>query len=160
MLMLAHAIIVIIGDRETKRHIWPGCGRGDGGRGGETAPEKEKKEGSGRHAGFLSKIARRLILAGDTFHNLLDGVLVAAAFMTNPQLGIVTALAVFAHEIPQEVGDLAILLQGGFSRARAMTLNLVSSLTSVVGGVLAYYALNTALDLLPYALAQAAARFI
>jgi zinc and cadmium transporter len=101
-----------------------------------------------------------LILAGDTFHNLLDGVLVAAAFMTNPQLGIVTALAVFAHEIPQEVGDLAILLQGGFSRARAMTLNLVSSLTSVVGGVLAYYALNTALDLLPYALALAAASFI
>jgi zinc and cadmium transporter len=101
-----------------------------------------------------------LILAGDTFHNLLDGVLVAAAFMTNPQLGIVTALAVFAHEIPQEVGDLAILLHGGFSRARAMTLNLVSSLTSVVGGVLAYFALGTAMDLLPYALAFAAASFI
>jgi zinc and cadmium transporter len=101
-----------------------------------------------------------LILAGDTFHNLLDGVLVAAAFMTNPQLGIVTALAVFAHEIPQEVGDLAILLHGGFSRARAMTLNLVSSLTSVVGGVLAYFALGTALHLLPYALAFAAASFI
>lgn len=101
-----------------------------------------------------------LILAGDTFHNLLDGVLVAAAFMTNPQLGIVTALAVFAHEIPQEVGDLAILLHGGFSRARAMTLNLVSSLTSVVGGVIAYFALGMALDLLPYALAFAAASFI
>ena len=101
-----------------------------------------------------------MILAGDTFHNLLDGVLVAAAFMTNPQLGLVTALAVFAHEIPQEVGDLAILLHGGYSRARAMTLNLVSSLTSVLGGVLAYYALGTALDLLPYALAIAAASFI
>jgi zinc and cadmium transporter len=101
-----------------------------------------------------------LILAGDTFHNLLDGVLVAAAFMTNPQLGIVTALAVFAHEIPQEVGDLAILLHGGFSRRRAMTLNLVSSLTSVVGGVLAYFALGTAQHLLPYALAFAAASFI
>jgi len=101
-----------------------------------------------------------LILAGDTFHNLLDGVLVAAAFMTNPQLGIVTALAVFAHEIPQEVGDLAILLHGGFSRARALTLNLISSLTSVVGGVIAYFALGTALELLPYALAFAAASFI
>jgi hypothetical protein len=66
MLMLAHAIIVIIGDREAKRHIWPRCGRGNGGRGGETAPKKEKTEGSGRHAGFLSKIARRLILAGDS----------------------------------------------------------------------------------------------
>jgi zinc and cadmium transporter len=87
-------------------------------------------------------------------------VLVAAAFMTNPHLGIVTALAVFAHEIPQEVGDLAILLQGGYSRGRAMTLNLVSSLTSVLGGVLAYFALSTALEALPYALAFAAASFI
>jgi len=106
------------------------------------------------------RASANLILAGDTFHNLLDGVLVAAAFMTNPQLGIVTALAVFAHEIPQEVGDLAILLHGGFSRARALTLNLVSSLTSVVGGVIAYFALGTALEFLPYALAFAAASFI
>ena len=83
-----------------------------------------------------------------------------AIWMGLSKLGIVTALAVFAHEIPQEVGDLAILLQGGFSRARAMTLNLVSSLTSVIGGVIAYYALNTALDFLPYALALAAASFI
>ena len=106
------------------------------------------------------RASANLILVGDTFHNLLDGVLVAAAFMTDPHLGIVTALAVFAHEIPQEVGDLAILLHGGFSRRRAMTLNLVSSLTSVVGGVIAYDALNTALDVLPYALALAAASFI
>jgi zinc and cadmium transporter len=102
----------------------------------------------------------KLILVGDTFHNLLDGVLVAAAFMTNPHLGVVTALAVFAHEIPQEVGDLAILLHGGYSRRRAMVLNLVSSLTSVLGGILAYFALSTALDALPYALAFAAASFI
>ncbi|HEX5648596.1 MAG TPA: ZIP family metal transporter [Steroidobacteraceae bacterium] len=106
------------------------------------------------------RASANLILVGDTFHNLLDGVLVAAAFMTDPHLGIVTALAVFAHEIPQEVGDLAILLHGGFSRRRAMTLNLVSSLTSVVGGVIAYFALSTALELLPYALAFAAASFI
>ena len=110
--------------------------------------------------GARDRASANLILAGDTFHNLLDGVLVAAAFMTNPQLGIVTALAVFAHEIPQEVGDLAILLHGGFSRARALTLNLVSSLTSVLGGVIAYFALGTALELLPYALAFAAASFI
>jgi zinc and cadmium transporter len=102
----------------------------------------------------------KLILVGDTFHNLLDGVLVAAAFMTNPHLGVVTALAVFAHEIPQEVGDLAILLHGGYSRRRAMVLNLVSSLTSVLGGLVAYFALSTALDALPYALAFAAASFI
>jgi zinc and cadmium transporter len=102
----------------------------------------------------------RLILAGDAFHNVLDGVLVAAAFMTNPHLGIVTAAAVFAHEIPQEVGDLAILLHGGLSRRRALTLNLLTSLTSVVGGVVAYFALGAALHLLPYALAFAASSFI
>jgi zinc and cadmium transporter len=102
----------------------------------------------------------RMILVGDAFHNVLDGVLVAAAFMTNTHLGVVTAAAVFAHEIPQEVGDLAILLHGGLSRRRALTLNLLTSLTSVVGGVVAYLALGTALHLLPYALAFAASSFI
>jgi len=101
-----------------------------------------------------------LILAGDAFHNVLDGVLVAAAFMTDPRLGVVTAAAVFAHEIPQEVGDLAILLHGGLSRRRALTLNLLASLTSVLGGVAAYFALGAALHLLPYALAVAASSFI
>jgi len=102
----------------------------------------------------------RLILAGDAFHNVLDGVLVAAAFMTDARLGVVTAAAVFAHEIPQEVGDLAILLHGGLSRRRALTLNLLTSLTSVLGGVVAYFALGEALHLLPYALAIAASSFI
>jgi zinc and cadmium transporter len=102
----------------------------------------------------------RLILAGDAFHNVLDGVLLAAAFMTDPRLGIVTAAAVFAHELPQEVGDLAILLHGGLSRRRALTLNLLTSLTSVVGGVVAYYALGDAIHVLPYALAVAASSFI
>jgi len=102
----------------------------------------------------------RLILAGDAFHNVLDGVLVAAAFMTDARLGIVTAAAVFAHEIPQEVGDLAILLHGGLSRGRALALNLLTSLTSVLGGVVAYFALGSALHLLPYALAFAASSFI
>jgi zinc and cadmium transporter len=102
----------------------------------------------------------RMILAGDAFHNVLDGVLIAAAFLTDPRLGLVTALAVFAHEIPQEVGDLAILLHGGYSRGGALALNLLTSLTSIVGGVVAYFALGTALDALPYALALAAASFI
>jgi len=102
----------------------------------------------------------RLILAGDAFHNVLDGVLVAGAFMSDVRLGIVTAAAVFAHEIPQEVGDLAILLHGGLSRRRALTLNLLTSLTSVVGGVVAYFALGEALHLLPYALVFAASSFI
>jgi zinc and cadmium transporter len=102
----------------------------------------------------------KMILAGDSFHNVLDGVLVAAAFMTDPRLGIVTALAVSAHEIPQEVGDVAILLHGGYSRGRALALNLLTSLTSIIGGVIAYFALATAMHLLPYALAFAASSFI
>jgi zinc and cadmium transporter len=102
----------------------------------------------------------RTILAGDAIHNVIDGVLIAAAFMTDPRLGIVTALAVFAHEIPQEVGDLAVLLNGGYSRRQALILNLLVSLTSVVGAVLAYLSLQTALPALPYALAFAAAGFL
>ncbi len=102
----------------------------------------------------------RLILVGDALHNVIDGVLIAAAFMTDPKLGLVTALAVFAHEIPQEVGDLAVLLNGGYSRRQALVLNLVVSLTSVAGAVVAYLALKSALPALPYALAIAAASFL
>lgn len=106
------------------------------------------------------KASTVLILAGDSIHNALDGVLIAAAFMTDVRLGIVTSVAVIAHEIPQEVGDLAILLQGGMSRGRALALNLLTSLTSIVGGLIAYFALGQALDALPYALAVAAACFL
>lgn len=101
-----------------------------------------------------------LILIGDSFHNILDGVLIAAAFMTDIHLGIVTALAVFAHEIPQEVGDLAILLHSGMSRRRALVLNFLTSLSSVVGGVVAYFALQPVLSALPYAIALAASSFL
>ena len=111
------------------------------------------------HDHHRDKASATLILWGDGFHNLLDGVLIAAAFMTDTHLGIVTAIAVFAHEVPQEVGDLAILVNSGLSRSRAMVLNVIASLTSVVGGVIAYFALGTALEALPYALAVAAASF-
>lgn len=83
-----------------------------------------------------------LILVGDSFHNFVDGVLIAAAFMENTALGVVTATAVIAHEIPQEVGDFLILLHSGYSKARAFVLNLVSSLAMVVGALLAYFALQ------------------
>ena len=101
-----------------------------------------------------------LILWGDAFHNVLDGVLIAAAFLTDAHLGVVTTVAVFAHEIPQEVGDLAILLNGGMSRRRAMTLNVAVSLTSIAGAIVAWYLLAQALQWLPYALAIAAASFL
>ena len=112
------------------------------------------------HDARRDKASAMLILIGDGFHNVLDGVLIAAAFMTDVHLGVVTAIAVCAHEIPQEVGDLAILLNGGMSRARALTLNMLASVTSVLGGVIAYFAMADLHEVLPYAIAIAASSFL
>lgn len=104
--------------------------------------------------------AGTMILVGDSLHNFLDGILIAGAFLTDIHLGIVTSLAVAAHEIPQEVGDFAVLLHSGLSRARAFFYNILSSLATVVGGVLAYFALQEMHTALPYVLAVAASSFI
>jgi zinc and cadmium transporter len=101
-----------------------------------------------------------LILVGDTFHNFVDGVLIAAAFMQSVPLGIVTALAMIAHEIPQEVGDFLILLHSGYSRARAFAFNLLSSLATLAGGLLAYAALSQVQAMVPVFLALAASSMI
>jgi len=98
-----------------------------------------------------------LILVGDGLHNFIDGVLIAAAFLTDVHLGIVTTFAIMAHEIPQEVGNFAVLLHGGFSRRKALLWNVASSLTAVLGGVVGWLAFREAMALLPYALAVAAA---
>lgn len=112
------------------------------------------------HDSRRDQASAMLILIGDGFHNVLDGVLIAAAFMTDVHLGVVTAMAVCAHEIPQEVGDLAILLNGGMDRMRALTLNLVTSVTSVLGGVAAYFAMAQVQEALPYVIAIAASSFL
>jgi zinc and cadmium transporter len=83
-----------------------------------------------------------LIVVGDTVHNFVDGVLIAAAFLQSTELGIVAAVAIIAHEIPQEVGDFLILLHSGYSRARAFALNLLSSCATVVGGLVGYFGLQ------------------
>ncbi|HEV8444677.1 MAG TPA: ZIP family metal transporter [Steroidobacteraceae bacterium] len=101
-----------------------------------------------------------LVLVGDALHNVLDGVLVAAAFITDVHLGLVTAVAIMAHEIPQEVGNFAVLLHSGMSRARAVALNLLASLSAVIGGVVGFFALEQSLALLPFALAVAAASLL
>jgi zinc and cadmium transporter len=112
------------------------------------------------HDDARRKASGSLVLVGDALHNLLDGVLVAAAFLTDVHLGIVTALAIMAHEIPQEVGNFAVLLNSGVSRGRALGLNLLTSLTAVIGGVVGYFALETAVRILPFALAVAAASLL
>jgi zinc and cadmium transporter len=101
-----------------------------------------------------------MITVGDTFHNFVDGIMIAAAFLVDIRLGIVTTIAIVAHEIPQEIGDFLILLHSGYSRARALSLNVVSSLATLVGAVLAYYALSPLIEVMPYILAFAAAGMI
>ena len=101
-----------------------------------------------------------LVLIGDSIHNTLDGILIAAAFLTNVPLGLVTTLAVAAPEIPHRVGDFALLLHAGMSRRRAMFLNMATGLASVLGGIAAYFGLSKAQEALPYALALAAAGFL
>jgi len=101
-----------------------------------------------------------MIIVGDTFHNFVDGILICAAFMVDMQVGLVTALAIIAHEIPQEVGDFLILLHSGYSKKKAFLFNIASSLATLAGGLLAYMALNLVQQWVPYILSLAAASML
>jgi zinc and cadmium transporter len=101
-----------------------------------------------------------MILWGDALHNVLDGVVIAAAYLTLPRLGIATAIAVFAHELPTEIGNIGILLHSGMSRLRALLLNGLVSVSAVLGAIVAFHTLAAALRSLPYALAFAAASLL
>ncbi len=101
-----------------------------------------------------------MITVGDTFHNFVDGVMIAAAFLVDVKVGVVTAVAIIAHEIPQELGDFLILLHSGYSRRKALILNLVSSLATLVGATLGYFALAPMREIMPYVLAVAASGMI
>jgi zinc and cadmium transporter len=101
-----------------------------------------------------------MILIGDGLHNFVDGVLIAAAFMVDFEVGVFTALAIVAHEIPQEIGDFIVLINAGFSRARALLYNLISGVLSVLGGVLGYFFLEKANAAMPYLLVIASSGFI
>jgi len=105
-------------------------------------------------------VAPTVILLGDGVHNAVDGVLIAAAFLTDPWLGATTTAAVALHEIPQEFGDFLLLRAAGWSRRKALLANAGSALASVVGGVVGWWALAGAQAALPYALALAAASFL
>jgi zinc and cadmium transporter len=100
------------------------------------------------------------VLLGDSIHNFCDGVLIAAAFLADPKLGVATAVAVIAHEIPQEVGDYIVLLNAGLTRARALAYNAISGLAAVAGGVLGYLVIQPFAQLMPYLLVVAASSFI
>jgi zinc and cadmium transporter len=98
-----------------------------------------------------------LLFIGDGFHNFIDGAIICSAVMTSVPLGVSTAIAVAAHEIPQEVGDVAILLASGYGRGRALLLNVVSGAASIVGALLAFGAVQVIPSIRPYVLAMSAA---
>jgi len=104
--------------------------------------------------------AASLVIVGDAFHTFVDGALIAAAVLTSIPLGVTTALAVAAHEIPQEVGDFAILLRAGYSRARAFTLNVVSAAGGVFGAIAMLATSQWLPGVLPYVLSFAAGSFL
>jgi zinc and cadmium transporter len=101
-----------------------------------------------------------MIVIGDGFHNFVDGVLIAAAFLVDVRVGLATTLAIIAHEIPQEIGDFLVLLHAGYTRARALLLNVLSSFAGLFGGIGGYFALDHAYELTPYVLALAGSSFI
>lgn len=101
-----------------------------------------------------------LILVGDGLHNFTDGILIAAAFLADPMVGLMTSMAIIAHEIPQEVGDFIVLLNAGFSRTRAFAYNLLCSMLAVAGGLVGYFTFGKAQSLIPYVLVLASSGFI
>ena len=100
------------------------------------------------------------VLLGDSIHNFCDGLIIAAAFLADTRLGVVTSLAIVAHEIPQEVGDYIVLLNAGLSRGRALAYNAISGLAAVLGGVMGYFLVGPWTELFPYLLVVAASSFI
>jgi zinc and cadmium transporter len=100
------------------------------------------------------------VILGDSIHNFCDGIIIAAAFLADTRVGVVTALAIIAHEIPQEVGDYIVLLNAGFSRGRALFFNAFSGFAAVIGGVIGYFIVGPWQQLFPYLLVIASSSFI
>lgn len=107
-----------------------------------------------------TKPTNTLIIIGDTLHNFLDGVIISASFLVSVPLGVVTAIAVGLHELPQEISDFGVLLASGMKRKSVILINILSAFSSFAGAVLAFYFLSLANYLLPFLLAFAAGNFI
>lgn len=115
------------------------------------------------HHGFDAEQAGRggwSVLVGDSIHNFCDGVIIAAAFLADTHLGVITSLAIIAHEIPQEVGDYIVLINAGFSRGKALLYNAVSGGAAIVGGVLGFFLISPWQSALPYLMVVASSSFI
>ena len=99
-------------------------------------------------------------LVGDSIHNFIDGLIMAASFVVSIPLGITTTIAIATHEIPQEIGDFGVLLYGGFSKKRAIMLNFVVALTAVLGGIVGYFVSKSIENIVVFILPFAAGGFI
>ena len=108
----------------------------------------------------VHRVSGTMLLVGDAFHNFTDGIIIAAGFLSSVPIGIVTSLSVIAHEIPQEVGDFGILLHSGYPKKKALLMNTLSSLSTIPGCIVAYYALGTIHTAIPYTMALSAASFL
>lgn len=104
--------------------------------------------------------AAPIIIIGDAFHNAIDGVVIAASFLTSQELGVFVTLSVILHEIPQELGDFGILIQSGYSRKKAFLANILSGSTALIFGIGAYFAMDIVKSSIPWALAISAASFL
>jgi len=124
------------------------------------ADEDESEHDHALHAHVEHGRPGLMILIGNAVHNLCDGIVIAAAFLANPGLGIATTLAIVAHAIPQQVGDFAVLIHSGFTRARAFAFNVTAGLATVVGALAGYYALADMQQMLPTVLAIASASLL
>jgi zinc and cadmium transporter len=123
-------------------------------------PEEEDGQTPPHHGDHDHGRSGWMIVIGDAFHNFTDGVIIASAFIADTRLGVVTALAIIAHEIPQEIGDFLILLHSGFGKRKALLMNLVSGFATVVGALIGYFALSLVTGWIPEILAVAAASMI
>ena len=101
-----------------------------------------------------------IILIGDAFHNFIDGIVIAASFLINFTFGIAISLSVIAHELPQEVGDLAILIDKNYSKKKAFMYNTLSGLTTIPAAIIGYFLLEIISLAIPYVLAISAASFL
>ncbi len=105
-------------------------------------------------------VAPALVIIGDSVHNFIDGLVIAGAFLADPAVGWTTTLAIFLHEVPQEISDFSVLLYSGMSKTKVILYNVTSALAAVIGAVVGYYALSSVESFVPSLLAMAAGMFI
>lgn len=101
-----------------------------------------------------------ILIIGDCFHNFIDGILIASAFIVDINLGLITALAIIVHEIPQEISNFSILINSGYSLSKTLLMNIITGCAMILGAILAYFVLNDLEFLIPIILAFAASSMI